>query len=287
MDVACVALARGWHDGPRRGEGRYAKPGGTCVNKRLLQSAKRELHAILASRPTLVAILAAGTVAGLAGPFGTVDILPLLPRLAYWLAVCALTYVTGAVLVNLVLARLTARGWPRLAAALAAAVPAGLVIAALVSLVNLAVFPPPSPADLATLALNGIAIALVITLALMLARGGDPPAAPGADAPPPILARLPLDRRGPLVALTVQDHYVEVTTTRGRDLLLMRLSDAIAETAPSPGLQVHRSHWIATDQVRAARREGPRAVLTMSTGQDIPVSRSRVAAVKEAGLLPG
>ncbi|HAW48130.1 MAG TPA: hypothetical protein DCX34_12990, partial [Roseovarius sp.] len=113
------------------------------MNKRLLQSAKRELHAILASRPTLVAILAAGTVAGLAGPFGTVDILPLLPRLAYWLAVCALTYVTGAVLVNLVLARLTARGWPRLAAALAAAVPAGLVIAALVSLVNLAVFPPP------------------------------------------------------------------------------------------------------------------------------------------------
>ena len=34
------------------------------MNKRLLQSAKRELHAILVSRPTLVAILAAGTVAG-------------------------------------------------------------------------------------------------------------------------------------------------------------------------------------------------------------------------------
>ncbi|MFB9149302.1 LytTR family DNA-binding domain-containing protein [Roseovarius ramblicola] len=257
------------------------------MNQRLLHSAKRELQAILASRPTLVALLAAGVVAGLAGPFGTVDILPLLPRLAYWLVVCALTYVTGAVLVSLALARMTSRGWSRWTAAVAAAIPAGLAIAALVSLVNLVVFGPPVPADLAALALNGTAIALVITLAQMLARGADTPAAPDTPAPPPILSRLPLDRRGALVALSVQDHYTEVATTGGRALVLMRLGDAIAETAPTPGIQVHRSHWIATDQVRAARREGARAVLTMSDGQDIPVSRSRVAAVREAGLLPG
>ena len=165
--------------------------------------------------------------------------------------------------------------------------PAGLVIAALVSLLNLAVFGPPSPADLALRARDGIVIALVITLAHMLGAGGAAPAAPDAGAAPPILSRLPHDRRGALVALSVQDHYVEVVTSRGRTLVLMRLSDAIAETAPRSGLQVHRSHWIATDQVRAARREGARAVLTMRTGEDIPVSRSRVAAVKEAGLLPG
>jgi len=257
------------------------------VNDGLLQAAKRELHAIRASRPTLAAILAAGVVAGLAGPFGTVDTLALLPRLGYWLVVCALTYVTGTVLITTAMARLAARGWSRWAAAVAAAVPAGLVIAALVTLLNLALFGPPAPADLALRARDGIAIALVITLAQMLGSGGDASAAPGADAPPPILARLPLDRRGALVALSVQDHYVEVVTTRGRGLVLMRLSDAIAEAAPTPGLQVHRSHWIATGQVRAARREGARAVLTMRTGQDIPVSRSRVAAVKEAGLLPG
>jgi len=257
------------------------------VGDRLLQSAKRELHAILASRPVLVAVAAAGTVAGLAGPFGTDDVLPLLPRLAYWLVVCAMTYATGAVVVNVLVTRLRARGWPRLTAGIAAAIPAGLVIAALVSLLNLAVFPPPSATDLALRTRDGVVIALVITLAQMLAGGGDAPAAPDTPAPPPILARLPLDRRGALVALSVQDHYVEVITTRGRALVLMRLSDAIAETAPAPGLQVHRSHWVATDQVRAARRDGARAVLTMADGQDIPVSRSRVAAVKEAGLLPG
>ena len=259
------------------------------MNEGLLQAAKRELHAIRASRPTLAALLAAGAVAGLAGPFGTGDTLALLPRLGYWLVVCALTYVTGTVMITTAMAGLAARGWSRWAAAVAAAVPAGLVIAALVTLLNLALFGPPAPADLALRARDGIAIALVITLARMLGTGGgaSAPAAPDADAPPPILARLPLDRRGALVALSVQDHYVEVVTTRGRDLVLMRLGDAIAEAAPTPGLQVHRSHWIATDQVRAARREGARAILTMRTGDDIPVSRSRVAAVKEAGLLPG
>lgn len=279
-------MGRGWHDGPRRGDSRYAKPGERCVDDRLLQSAKRELHALLASRPVLVAVGAAGIVAGLAGPFGTVDALPLLPRLAYWLVVCAMTYATGAVMVNVLMTRLRARGWPRWGAAVVAAIPAGLVIAALVSLLNLAVFPAPSAADLAALARDGIAIALVITLAQMVAGDRDTPAATGPQTPP-ILSRLPLDRRGALVALSVQDHYTQVATTRGRTLVLMRLGDAIVETAPTPGLQVHRSHWIAIQQVRAARREGARAVLTMSDGQDIPVSRSRVAAVREAGLLPG
>ena len=53
------------------------------------------------------------------------------------------------------------------------------------------------------------------------------------------------------------------------------------------GFQVHRSHWVSLAQVRSVRRDGARAVLTMSDGRDIPVSRSNIAAVKEAGLLPG
>ena len=65
----------------------------------------------------------------------------------------------------------------------------------------------------------------------------------------------------------------------------MRLSDAIRESAPEPGLQVHRSHWVARAQVRAARRIGDRAVLTMTTGDDIPASRAHIPALKEAGHL--
>jgi DNA-binding LytR/AlgR family response regulator len=63
-----------------------------------------------------------------------------------------------------------------------------------------------------------------------------------SDASPPILNRVPVQRRGRLIALSVSDHYVEVLTDGGRSLVLMRLSDAIAETGPVKGLQIHRSH---------------------------------------------
>jgi DNA-binding LytR/AlgR family response regulator len=51
-------------------------------------------------------------------------------------------------------------------------------------------------------------------------------------------------------------------------------------------LQVHRAHWVARDQVRTARRSGARAILTMTDGSEVPVSRSFVPVVKAAGLLP-
>lgn len=257
------------------------------VNDGPLQSAKREWHALLGSRPTLVAIAAAGVVAGLAGPFGTLEHLSLLPRLAYWIGLCAVTYVTGALLIAMLTAGGLGRHLPQVPAVLLAGCVAGLAVAAEVALLNWAVFglAPTAPRYLAVLAMNGIAIAIVIAGAALYLGPSLETGAPVRA--PALLDRLPLDKRGALISLSVQDHYVEVTTTKGREMLLMRLSDAIREAEPTPGLQVHRSHWVATGQVRAARRDGARAVLTMAHGQDIPVSRSNLAAVKEAGLLPG
>ena len=104
--------------------------------------------------------------------------------------------------------------------------------------------------------------------------------------PPRLLNRLPKALRGPLIALTATDHYTEVTTTLGSTRLLMRLSDAMAEAAPTPGLRIHRSHWVALDHIRDARRDGPRASITLTNGTELPVSRSHVAALEETGLLP-
>lgn len=103
---------------------------------------------------------------------------------------------------------------------------------------------------------------------------------------PRLLDRLPPDKRGRLVAPSVDDHYVRVRTTRGEDMLLMRLGDAIRVTAPTPGLRVHRSHWVARDAVQTVRREGDRAVSKMTVGGDNPASRSHIPALREAGLLP-
>ncbi len=153
------------------------------------------------------------------------------------------------------------------------------------------------PEDLGGLA-AGVGSVMAIALVIEVARAWAEPRAPdlapprdggpggGAGPAPPILARLPLDKRAALVALSVQDHYVDVVTTRGRGPLLMRLGDAIRETAGVEGLQVHRSHWVALEQVASARRIGDAAALTLSTGGEMPVSRSRLAQVRAAGLLP-
>lgn len=255
-----------------------------------LQSTKRELHALVGNRRVVVGLCAAGVIAGIAGPFGTAEHLRLAPRIAYWLVLVWITFLTGTSLTGSLIGALARRGTAPAMAALPAALLAGLVITAEVALLNWIVFdlPPSGWPYIGGLALNGMVISVIITGAALLLDADGPAAdpAPGPDLPA-LLDRMPLDKRGPLISLSVQDHYVDIVTTRGREMLLLRLSDAIRETQPTPGLQVHRSHWVALDQVSSARRDGARAVLTMSDGRDIPVSRSHVAAVKEAGLFPG
>ena len=117
-----------------------------------------------------------------------------------------------------------------------------------------------------------------------LAYWGAEPAGAAASATPPILARLQPARRGRLLSLSAEDDYVRVRTTAGEALVLMRLGDAVAEAAP--GLRVHRSHWVARAAVAEARRAGDGAVLTLRTGEEIPVSRANLPRLRETGLAP-
>jgi DNA-binding LytR/AlgR family response regulator len=108
-------------------------------------------------------------------------------------------------------------------------------------------------------------------------------AAPGA-APPKFLERIPLKLRGgELYAVQAEDHYLRLHTSRGSDLILMRLVDAVAELEGIEGAQVHRSWWVAKAAVTDARRADGRAVLTLKTGAEAPVSRSYAGALREAG----
>ncbi|SDW20623.1 LytTr DNA-binding domain-containing protein [Albimonas donghaensis] len=102
---------------------------------------------------------------------------------------------------------------------------------------------------------------------------------------PPLLRRLPADKRGALLRLTMNDHYVSVATDGGEEMLLMRLGDAMDEAWPEEGLRVHRSHWVARRAVREVRRDGDRAALTLVNGEEIPVSRARLRDLREAGWM--
>jgi DNA-binding LytR/AlgR family response regulator len=105
-----------------------------------------------------------------------------------------------------------------------------------------------------------------------------------SDQPARFLDRLPLKLRGAtLHAVESEDHYLRIHTDRGSDLILMRLSDAVAELEGLEGAQVHRSWWVARDAVTGARRGDGRATLTLKGGIEAPVSRRYAPALRKAG----
>ena len=71
-----------------------------------------------------------------------------------------------------------------------------------------------------------------------------------------------------------------MTTTKGRDLILMRLSDAEAELAFYPGMRVHRSWWVARGGVDGIETTGDRMTIRLVSGTEVPVSRANRAAVR-------
>lgn len=101
----------------------------------------------------------------------------------------------------------------------------------------------------------------------------------------PFLDRLPPHLGTTLIALEMEDHYVRAHTALGSDLILMRMRDAIGELAGVPGMQVHRSWWVAQAAVTGVERDGRNVRLELSNGLRAPVSRERVAALREAGWI--
>jgi DNA-binding LytR/AlgR family response regulator len=60
----------------------------------------------------------------------------------------------------------------------------------------------------------------------------------------------------------------------------MRMRDAVAELDGLPGLQVHRSWWVASEAVERVEKEDGRARLRLTNGMIVPVARSQMGAVR-------
>ena len=115
--------------------------------------------------------------------------------------------------------------------------------------------------------------------------------AAASDAAPPQIGRTLTDklpvrlRTADLHALQSEDHYLRVHTSAGNELILMRLSDAMAAASAIEGAQTHRSWWVARSAIEGARREGSQAVLILKGGIEAPVSRANVPKLREKGWL--
>jgi hypothetical protein len=109
-------------------------------------------------------------------------------------------------------------------------------------------------------------------------------AQPGGE--PRLLRRLSDETVGDVLRLSASDHYVEVVTTEGSEVLRLRFADAINEMEPVEGYCVHRSHWVARSAIMGVERESAHKLfLRLSNGDRVPVSRKYRTALEEAGVI--
>jgi hypothetical protein len=228
----------------------------------------------------------AGIFLGLVGPFGSYLNPSRLVVLAYWI---------GALLFGAILFGLTVRPAVRIAPRLHLPATGLLLVALPVAAVPLALVCHAVASSLWPVPIGRIGLGiwyaqtLVISMPLALCyRLGSRMPQPARPAPSStsFLQNLPPGPGRNLIALQMEDHYVRAHTAAGSTLILIPLHQAVAELKPSEGLRTHRSWWVARDAVTGVVRDGRNIRLCLSNGLQAPVSRTNIAAVREAGLLP-
>ena len=231
----------------------------------------------------------------LLGPFDTYSELNFFRRFAYWLLIFAGVGVFMNVLFEWFLSRNCLPGVPTPFRITLAATIAALPGAILVYVVDSAFRPGNlAPSEMFRLwAQVSVLGAFILNTVHYLDVGkgsGATLAAQSApsSAPPRIafLERVPQELGEDIVSMSMQDHYIEVTTTLGSHLILMRLTDAIREIEGIEGLQTHRSHCVAEKQQRAIGKNGIKWHAVMSDDRHVPVSQTFLKDVRAALSAP-
>lgn len=237
-------------------------------------------------RKTLV-FLAALCLLVLIGPFGTYSGLSLPHRIVFWSVILS---GVGLFMHIGMVAAMTApplSKWPQIAQIALGSAAASTPGAAFVVFVH-DVYHGPGAGDVFWLiTVQVFFIGIAIGCAEYMDWGGKQPAPDSAphnvpDAPQArLLQRVSPEIRGEIVSLSMQDHYVEVTTTRGREMILLRFGDALAEVENLSGLRIHRSHWAAKASMTGLSQANGRTFLDLADGRKLPVSATYHSAVED------
>lgn len=262
------------------------------MERRFLHSALRELHVFARAPRFWLTFLTVVAIFWVTGPYETGERLAAAPRLGYWLVLHALAWATAIIFVVAAEIALRARMASMFLRMLTGAALAAPVIGLVTLTLNSATFGRPfTAAAYGESVLIGMALSVlfcILTWHVMRGENGLIPdeAGQAAEATPaaahevPLLRRLQPKNRGRLRYLSMQDHYVEVATIAGKELLLMRFSDALEELGNAPGLRVHRSHWIADDAVTNVVHRNGKMEIVVASGTRFPVSRPYRAAAR-------
>ena len=259
---------------------------GTFLNSTAADFTRRALRRSAMSQGFWLGLAGMVVILVLSGPFRTMEIMSFWERTVYWSVIATVSYfcAVGFAAPIYVLLHPRITNWK--INSLISGIVAGIPVAAFVLLANAYVFNVGygNLSGYTELAFGCIVVAAVGTFLHQFVnldfRRLEPEPGKHAGIAAPILKRLDPHIRAEVVSLQAQGHYVEVTTLRGTQLLLMRLKDAIAELERDCGSQVHRSWWVRRQSVQAARRSNGRVVLTLKDGREVPVSRHNLTDIR-------
>lgn len=241
----------------------------------------------LRASPLLVSFgmaTALGVVLGLIGPFGSYlnDGVP--ARIAYWTANLWAGWLVFGLVMTALMRLARQRHWPLWTWA----PPAVTILAILPTLTSrlLAVRVWPVTEQVGwlewygqCLLISAFAAAISLWTSAALYRRRRP-----TEATDP-RDRLPATLGRDILCLQMEDHYVRVHTPNGSTLVLMSMAQAMSGLKGVEGLQTHRSWWVARHAVEGVIEDGRNLRLRLTGGQEAPVARARVGALREARWL--
>jgi len=243
----------------------------------------RELQTMVFDRRALAICVTAVFICTVAAPFGTGGA-PVLVRAAYWTACIFSASVMSSTIITLAHRSRALDVLPIWAKSPVGALAFAAVYAGVLVALTLAFFGnEPTVPGYVELFLYSAPIAVAVAVIVDLFRAEEPEMA-GASPSDRFFKRLKPVLGRDLVCLSMQDHYVEVKTKLGAQLVLMRFSDALEELTDQPGWRIHRSHWVAENGVADIRREGGKTFIITTDDSELPVSRTYLPALREAGL---
>ncbi|MEL6112907.1 MAG: LytTR family DNA-binding domain-containing protein [Pseudomonadota bacterium] len=250
----------------------------TAHKSRAVTGLERQLNRGGAYRWALALILGVG--AGYVGPFGTYNYAPLYFRLPYWIVTITLSFAIWAAIKAI--GERFIRNWPYEASETVIMVPFAILNSlALVAMhaASNALLGSRFPTNWSSffighILLTSLVVLPTIYLAKRLVRNAS--AQGGSDAIRFLTEKLPPQLRGRRpFALAAEGHYVRVYTDAGEGLVTLKFDDALRSVEGIPGVQTHRSWWVAIEQIEAIRRAGSAYEVTLASGLAVPVGRRR------------
>lgn len=221
------------------------------------------------------------------GPFGTFQSLTLLERFAYWSLTMIGSWFIAIITISFLVGLVRDHTKHHFSIIMGGCILSAFPIALYLDVVIHWYFPMET--ELSFLYQLAYAMPISVTFGLLVHFALDkekvqtPPLVDEAENL--LMHRLPHSKRGPVQYLSMQDHYVQVTTNKGNELVLMRMADAVTALKGQNGQQIHRSHWISHDHVAEAIRENGQHIIIMSDGAKLPVSRTYLKAAKASGII--